>query len=424
MKPDFETVVRENTPWIMKYLRSKLCRRHVCEDVIQDIWIKAFKAYDSYNEEGKLQGWLMRIAQNTVKSYYMSKDNLYHLSLDINFADEDPLYNYLSDDPTPEEEYLKAELVDEIMNAIQNLPKEQREIITLRYVMGYSVGETSEMCGITEGSVKSRSHYGLKKLRQSFGIGEKRKGEKFMECTEIKKYLFMYALGKTRDKTKEIADHIAACPTCRKVVSALKELVKHIECDESVDFAHLFIHIPEIDAFYLGVRNKIPDVEEANAKLRAANGDISNQPELFRSTWGKVVELKCTFDNDGNELPFRLVGETERHRHYKSDRILKLYEYNWTYFTCTYSESAEDRIFDYKPLEGKDGAFLANACDNFTVSIPMKSMRYQAIPEKAKNIRIRRGNGVLDCGTMKFAYSDRYVCDDDVISLEYTFEMD
>ena len=85
---------------------------------------------------------------------------------------------------------------------------------------------------------------------------------------------------------------------------------------------------------------------------------------------------------------------------------------------------SENKLFDYVPSEEAPGLFLGDAGETFNVGTPMKTMRYQAVPANAKNIKIRRGNGVIDCDTYRFAYSDRFICDDDKIALEYTFELD
>ena len=47
----------------------------------------------------------------------------------------------------------------------------------------------------------------------------------------------------------------------------------------------------------------------------------------------------------------------------------------------------------------------------------------QMIPAEAENIRIKKGNGVIDCGGYKAVYADRYVGADETIWLEYTFTM-
>ncbi|MBE6714220.1 MAG: sigma-70 family RNA polymerase sigma factor [Ruminococcaceae bacterium] len=425
MKADFETIVRENTAWILKYVRSKISNKDICEDIVQDVWMKAFRAYDNYSEQGKIRPWLMRITQNAVRNHRIAHDSILCISIDAKIDDNDPIGNFLSDDLTPEEEYLKRELTNEVLSAVSKLPWEQREIVTLRYIYGFPVNETSRITGIPEGSVKSKSHYAIKELRKNFGIPEKRKGDKNMDCAEIKKYLFMYALGKISNEKKKVVDeHLSKCKVCSNAALALKKLITHINVEDDVEYAHCFIHIPEIDAFYISVRTRFENVEEANKWLEEKNGDISDQSEYMKSVWTKIVDLKCMFDNDGNELPWSVVGEADTHKYYKADYLKKVYENNWQYFMLTSPDGAENKTFDYTPSKEKPGKFISNAGESFTVSIPMKSMRYQAIPADAKNIKMRRGSGIIDCGTYKFAYSDRYVCDNDMISLEYTFELD
>jgi len=51
----------------------------------------------------------------------------------------------------------------------------------------------------------------------------------------------------------------------------------------------------------------------------------------------------------------------------------------------------------------------------------VKSGLYLAIPSSGKNIRIKKGNGVIDAGPYKFAFSDRYVTEDETIKLECSY---
>ena len=70
IKQAFESVVAENTAWLYRYVRQRLRNPTIAEDLTQEIWIKAFRAYPSYTESGQLRGWLLRIAKNTINSYY------------------------------------------------------------------------------------------------------------------------------------------------------------------------------------------------------------------------------------------------------------------------------------------------------------------------------------------------------------------
>jgi RNA polymerase sigma-70 factor (ECF subfamily) len=70
-------------------VKSKLYNKDIAEDILQEIFIKAYKKYDDYNDQGKLKCWLMRIAHNTVKNYFWSKENKQsnYLSLDDEIFD-------------------------------------------------------------------------------------------------------------------------------------------------------------------------------------------------------------------------------------------------------------------------------------------------------------------------------------------------
>ena len=96
MKQDFETVVREEMAWLSAYVRRKLSHS-AWEDLVQEIFIKAFRAYDDYEETGKRRGWLARIADNTMKNYFTRQAPMPTLSLDLPDEDGDTLF-YLAKD--------------------------------------------------------------------------------------------------------------------------------------------------------------------------------------------------------------------------------------------------------------------------------------------------------------------------------------
>jgi hypothetical protein len=77
--------------------------------------------------------------------------------------------------------------------------------------------------------------------------------------------------------------------------------------------------------------------------------------------------------------------------------------------------------FDYKESKEAPGLFYGSMTNN--LGVDAKSMLFHAVPKEAENIRIKRGNGVHDCGTYQFAYVDRYVADDDRIRLDYSFQI-
>ena len=158
MKQDFETVVREEMAWLSAYVRRKLSHG-AWEDLVQEIFIKAFRAYDDYEETGKRRGWLARIADNTMKNYFTRQAPMPTLSLDLPDEDGDTLFYLAKDMETPEERMLEQEQIRQILQIVSRLSKTQRTVFSLRYMDGYSVSDISKRLGIPEGTVKSQSYY-------------------------------------------------------------------------------------------------------------------------------------------------------------------------------------------------------------------------------------------------------------------------
>ena len=103
-------------------------------------------------------------------------------------------------------------------------------------------------------------------------------------------------------------------------------------------------------------------------------------------------------------------------------RAYQSYPINWG---CTvYYNEKEDTSWksaNIKKSESAPNLYEAKTLNYFGSNV--KSALYVALPEKATNIRMIRGNGVLDCGKYKFLYVDRYVTADEGIFAECTFNM-
>lgn len=419
IKQDFENVVLENMPWVLRYVRSKVRNTDVAEDLTQEIFLKAFRAYDSYCDDGKIKPWLMRIAQNHVRNHFSRDGRITFISLDAGDDEEDPLYTYLPGGDTPEEEYLRKELSESVLSAVARLPERQRQIIMYRYIDDMKVSEISALMKIPAGTVKSAAHYALAGLRRDLGVAEnkKRKGDRKMDCKDIYKYLFIYANGTISDENrKKVEEHIAGCRACADIVTALKKLIPTMTFGLEDEMTHFLIDFPELNISYCGMRCEIPDYERLNKRLEELNGVIPENERWFASGFGKKSQLLARFDNEGNEIEFRIVEQDEFHYEARATKMKKVFRYMWDY--DMYSDTTEGIT------QSKEAPNLyRGGMKNFFGS-DVKTALYQAIPGKAENVRIKRGNGVIDCGTYKFPYVDRYVTGDETISLDYSFNLE
>jgi RNA polymerase sigma-70 factor (ECF subfamily) len=129
------------------------------EDIVSEAFEKAMLNIDKYEYKGYSFGaWLYRIARNIV--YDRSKLNK-TTSLDA----IEPFIK--SNVKGPEDVAQDEEEIEQLHKMLANVKAEQREVLMLRYVEGYSIKEVTDILDKTEDSIKSLAKRGLKALKQS-----------------------------------------------------------------------------------------------------------------------------------------------------------------------------------------------------------------------------------------------------------------
>lgn len=126
-------------------------------DVVQEAFIKAYRALPKFRGESQFYTWLYRIAVNTAKNYLVARSRR-PPSSDIDVADAEYYdgSDYLKDLGTPENNLFRDELGALIHKAISDLPEDLRTAVTLREFEGLSYDEIAEIMGCPVGTVRSR----------------------------------------------------------------------------------------------------------------------------------------------------------------------------------------------------------------------------------------------------------------------------
>jgi RNA polymerase sigma-70 factor (ECF subfamily) len=149
---------------VMKYqLRvSKLVSRFLrnpsdVPDVVQDAFIKAYKALPNFRGESAFYTWLYRIAINTAKNHLVSQSRKSPANnIDAQEAEDYGASEWLKEYATPEREVLATELNTVIQETMAALPHDLREAISLREIEGLSYEEIAAVMDCPIGTVRSR----------------------------------------------------------------------------------------------------------------------------------------------------------------------------------------------------------------------------------------------------------------------------
>lgn len=133
--------------------------RAAAEDVVQETLVRAWRHPDSLvNGKGSVRGWLLTVTRNIVTDRFRAK-----AARPAEVA-ESPVTTAVQDDHA--ESVVNSVVV---LDALERLSPEHRDVLTEIYFRGHSVAEAAEHLGVPPGTVKSRSYYALRAMRQTFG---------------------------------------------------------------------------------------------------------------------------------------------------------------------------------------------------------------------------------------------------------------
>jgi len=128
------------------------------EDIVQDTFIKAYRALPNFRGDSAFYTWLYRIGINTAKNYLVSMGRRPTVSTGVeiedaeNFEDGDELRTM----ETPESSMMTKQIAQTVNDTVASLPEELRTAITLREIEGLSYEEIATIMNCPIGTVRSR----------------------------------------------------------------------------------------------------------------------------------------------------------------------------------------------------------------------------------------------------------------------------
>jgi RNA polymerase sigma-70 factor (ECF subfamily) len=128
------------------------------EDVMQEAFIKAYRALPAFRGDSAFYTWLYRIGINTAKNYLAAMGRRAPTSTDLEAEEAEGHVDgeRLRDLNTPENVLLSREIADTVNSTIESLPEELRTAIQLREMEGMSYEEIASIMGCPIGTVRSR----------------------------------------------------------------------------------------------------------------------------------------------------------------------------------------------------------------------------------------------------------------------------
>ena len=157
----FDVLVRKYQHRIVALIGRYIADWSECQDVAQDTFVRAYRAIGNFRGDAQFYTWLYRIAVNTAKKALMDMKRNPVISENAfrGAEDEDEtsrLGHELTSDETPETVLAAQEIAQVVNAAMEALPDDLRQAVTLREIEGLSYEEIATAMGCPIGTVRSR----------------------------------------------------------------------------------------------------------------------------------------------------------------------------------------------------------------------------------------------------------------------------
>lgn len=157
---------------LLGFIRNRVSNLEEAEDILQDVFYQFVAGYESIESLDRVTSWLFSVARNKIIDRYRrdsARPKRADLGIHSGFDDGAPLtlQEILPDlGNTPEDIYLREAIWEAIMEALDELPKEQREIFILNEIEEKSFREISEETNVSINTLLSRKRYAILSLRK------------------------------------------------------------------------------------------------------------------------------------------------------------------------------------------------------------------------------------------------------------------
>jgi RNA polymerase sigma-70 factor (ECF subfamily) len=155
----FTAIVKKYQEKLYWHIRRMVVNHEDANDVLQNVFIKAWRGLENFREDSQLYTWLYRIATNESLTYIEQQKRKGALSFD-------EMESGLSNKIKADENFNANQLEWKLQLAIQQLPEKQRVVFNLRYFDEMPYEEMSKVLETSEGALKASYHHAAKKIEE------------------------------------------------------------------------------------------------------------------------------------------------------------------------------------------------------------------------------------------------------------------
>ena len=161
----FRGLVHSHQKRLYRFVLSKIGNGTDAEDLTQQAFVEAAKAYESFRGNSELSTWLYGIAMNLVKNYLSRAPHRRH-----HFETDEVLDDVATERPDPSEQLAHTQSVRALQREINDLPPDMRDVLLMVALDEIGYEEAAVLLSIPVGTVRSRLSRARSTLRQRMAV--------------------------------------------------------------------------------------------------------------------------------------------------------------------------------------------------------------------------------------------------------------
>ncbi len=165
-KQNITTIINQYSKRLMGFIKQRVSTDADAEDILQDVF---YQLADSVKPIEQVSGWLFKVARKKITDQHRKQK---HASFSDVFAEGEDDYFFeltsffLDDSANPETAYLRSIFWEELQQALNELPEEQRQVFIQHEIDGVPFKIIAEQTGETVNTLLSRKRYAVLHLRE------------------------------------------------------------------------------------------------------------------------------------------------------------------------------------------------------------------------------------------------------------------
>lgn len=169
MKNNVADIFKKYRQKLLAFIRDKVRQEEDAEDILQDVFLRLIQT-EKNTSIMQISGWLYQVARNSIIDRNRKQQEEHMPQIAVQRNDDSSLREVteilVDEDLSPDKEYLRTLVWEELEKALSELPTEQRIVFEQTELQGIIFKELSTSSGIAVKTLLSRKHYAVKYLRQ------------------------------------------------------------------------------------------------------------------------------------------------------------------------------------------------------------------------------------------------------------------